>query len=115
MPLRRLLLSFCLIACMASAPPSFAAEPSEEGYGGPGGVAQTDVIAGDPGRDGGNLPFTGGNLPFTGLDLGLIAGGGVLLLGFGMGIRRLSGPPPAQAGGSAHEPSTGSATPRGPR
>ena len=31
-----------------------------------------------------------GSLPFTGLDLGLIAAGGLLLLGLGVGMRRLS-------------------------
>jgi hypothetical protein len=30
------------------------------------------------------------SLPFTGLDLGLLAAGGVVLLGAGLGIRRLS-------------------------
>ena len=107
MPTRRLLLASCLVASLASASPSLAADPSEEAYSGPGGVAQTDVSAGDPGQDSGNLPFTG-------LDLGLIAGGGVLLLGFGVGIRRLSGHP-VEPGATSQDTSMGSATPRGPQ
>lgn len=35
-------------------------------------------------------PVSGSALPFTGLDVGLMALGGVLLLGFGLGMRRLS-------------------------
>lgn len=31
-----------------------------------------------------------GNLPFTGLDVGLIAAGGLLLLGVGFGMRRIT-------------------------
>lgn len=34
-----------------------------------------------------------GALPFTGLDLGLVAGAGVLLLGVGYGLRRMAGRP----------------------
>jgi hypothetical protein len=33
---------------------------------------------------------TGGSLPFTGFDAWLIAGGGILMLGFGAALRRLS-------------------------
>lgn len=32
-----------------------------------------------------------GNLPFTGLDLGIVLGAGVLLLGAGLVLRRVSG------------------------
>jgi hypothetical protein len=35
-------------------------------------------------------PVSSGSLPFTGLDIGLMAAGGVLLLGFGLAMRRLT-------------------------
>ena len=34
----------------------------------------------------------GGSLPFTGLNLALVAGAGIALLGAGVGVRRLSRP-----------------------
>jgi hypothetical protein len=38
---------------------------------------------------------SGGTLPFTGLDLAFIAGGGVLLVGMGVSLRRITRKPPA--------------------
>jgi hypothetical protein len=37
-----------------------------------------------------NHPSSGASLPFTGLDLGLVAAGGVVLIGAGLAARKLS-------------------------
>lgn len=65
---------------LALAPVAAAQTPADQGYGGAGGVA---------GEVGGNVSG-GGNLPFTGLDLGLLIGGGLLLIAFGVMLRRFS-------------------------
>ena len=55
----------------------------------------------DTGDDSGTTPVaqtaddnsgSGGDLPFTGLDLALVIGAGALLLGLGVGMRRLTRP-----------------------
>jgi hypothetical protein len=51
--------------------------------GGVGGVAGQSAEAGPSGN-------AGGGLPFTGLDVALLAGAGTLLLGAGVGMRRLA-------------------------
>ncbi len=49
-----------------------------------------------PKPTGGHATVTsGGTLPFTGLDLAFIAGGGVLLVGMGVSLRRITRKPPA--------------------
>lgn len=69
-----------------------------DGYSEEGAVAETQTggpNGGGPTGGGKNVRATGtanasGNLPFSGLDLGLIAGSGVLLLGAGVGMRLLT-------------------------
>jgi hypothetical protein len=66
---------------LALAPVAAAQTPADQGYGGEGGVA---------GEVGGSVSGGGGSLPFTGLDLGLLIGGGLLLIAFGVMLRRFS-------------------------
>lgn len=65
--------------------------PAEEGAGGVGGVTEGDV-PGQTAPGGGPTAAARGTLPFTGLDLALMLAGGVLLLGVGLCVRRLSRP-----------------------
>ena len=50
-----------------------------------GGVAGENANAASPGGNAG-----GGLLPFTGMDVALLAGAGTLLLGAGVGMRRVA-------------------------
>ena len=72
---------------MAFASTAMAADSSVETYGGSGGNVQSNIQTGDPG---GSATDPGGGLPFTGLDLALVAGGGVLLLGAGATVTGLA-------------------------
>lgn len=80
---------------------------SESGTLGVTGESETQGVAGatatspGSGGQGGTAPATAaaptapetvasGSLPFTGLDVGLMIAGGLLLVGFGLGMRRLS-------------------------
>lgn len=75
---------------------------SENQPGGNGGVNGVDDSAGNRGgTESSSAPVAQvtatrsaptGSLPFTGLDLALIAFGGALLIGIGIGARRLSRP-----------------------
>jgi hypothetical protein len=70
-------LAIALLGILTSAGIALAQSSSESGYGGQAGAVQAEV-------DG------GGALPFTGLDVGLLIGGGLLLVGVGASLRRLS-------------------------
>lgn len=83
------------LGCLAFPAGALAAASSQAGYSGPGGVVQSDVAgaasgsgrtAAQPVRGGGST-----SLPFTGFDVLLLAGAGVLLMGGGLALRRLSG------------------------
>ena len=84
-------------ALLAFAAPAAFAESGSEGYGG------SNVVAGlEQGGGGGNTPAPvqaatdeGASLPFTGADLGGLAAAGGLLLGLGLGLRRLTHRPTA--------------------
>jgi hypothetical protein len=75
----------CVVVALAFAAPAFAQSPTEDTYGGLAGSQQ--------GGGGGAVDAadSGGSLPFTGLQIVLIAGAGVGLLGAGVAIRRASG------------------------
>jgi hypothetical protein len=83
-------------------PAGAIAQSGTDGYAGP-----NNVVAGLEESGGGNGPTTptaqksdtspvqaaennNSSLPFTGADLGVLAGAGVLLLGMGVGLRRLT-------------------------
>lgn len=57
-------------------------------------AAQNTGVQSGGGSLGATSPTTGspttGTLPFTGLDLGLVAGAGIVLLGVGVSLRRLA-------------------------
>jgi hypothetical protein len=78
-----------IVAAIALAASSAAyAGSAQETYGGAGGNVQTDV------QRGANAPQatgaeTAGGLPFTGLDLTLMLGGGLVLIGSGVALSRL--------------------------
>jgi hypothetical protein len=75
---------------------AFAANASVETYGGAGGGTQAQISAGGPSSPGspgtGSSGTTAGGLPFTGLDLAILAGGGVLLIGAGAAMAVVSRP-----------------------
>jgi hypothetical protein len=80
------------------------ADPSADAYENAGPRVQERIDEGSsPAQeeDGGPTPVAaaaeedqggGGELPFTGLDLALVIGAGALLLGLGVGMRRLTRP-----------------------
>jgi hypothetical protein len=70
------------VLALAFAGTALAADPTVRAYGGQGGAIQRELQT--PTRE------KPGRLPFTGLDLGLLAGGGVVLLLVGGSLWRLS-------------------------
>ena len=70
------------VLALAFAGTALAADPTVRAYGGQGGAIQRELQT--PARE------KPGRLPFTGLDLGLLAGGGVVLLLVGGSLWRLS-------------------------
>jgi len=93
-----------LVALTVLAAPSFAAGTSQEGYTIPGGTIQVDLQesgktpASTTPKDQGSEPLVSqttrsakaNQLPFTGLDVALLLGAGVLLLGTGVALSRLT-------------------------
>lgn len=84
-----------LVLAMAFAGPAFG-QSTLDAYSDEGGVIESqgqggnDPVAGGGGGDGGGSAGDndeGNSLPFTGLDLALIAGSGLLLVGAGVGMR----------------------------
>jgi hypothetical protein len=81
-----------LVVMLVVAAPAVAQTASQNGYSGTGGQVQAQV------DDPSSTPVAstdsgGGSLPFTGLDLALLAGAGVVLVGAGIGMRRLTRAP----------------------
>lgn len=78
-----------LVMVLALAPSAIAQNSSATTYGGEGG----DVVAGstgDPADPSGTASgSSSGSLPFTGLDLSLLVGGGLVLIGIGVGMARI--------------------------
>ena len=90
-------LVLALMLALAFAVPALAQDATQDGYS-PDGPQAIEQTGGDgaPGAGGssanGSSPDGSAHLPFTGVDLVLIAGLGVGLLGVGLGMRRLTGP-----------------------
>jgi hypothetical protein len=86
---------------LAAAAPAYAQSAVGDTYGGRGGGIVGTVDSGDSG-DGPSAPAPqqtqvasandDGSLPFTGLDVGLLALGGIALVGVGVGLRRFARP-----------------------
>jgi hypothetical protein len=90
---------------LLAAPPAFGVTSAQSAYSQPGGIVETQIT-----NHGGGGPNPGavvstpertpppqsttssGTLPFTGLDLVLVVAAGGLLLGLGLGMRRLTRP-----------------------
>jgi hypothetical protein len=94
--MKRLALLMALVAvALAVAAPAYAQNAVSDAYAGRGGGIVGTV-------DSGNGPTAStpqevkvadnGSLPFTGLDIGLLALGGVALVGVGVGLRRFARP-----------------------
>jgi hypothetical protein len=94
---KKLLAVVMAVAMLALAAPAvYAAQSGTEGYGG------SNVVAGLEQGGGSDTPAPvqavadeGGSLPFTGADLGVLAAAGGLLLGLGLGLRKLTHRPTA--------------------
>ncbi len=86
-----------------AAPPAFGVTSAQSGYSKPGGIVETQIQNSGGGHNPGSVVSTPehataakvqstGSLPFTGLDLVLVVAAGGLLLGLGLGMRRLTRP-----------------------
>jgi hypothetical protein len=88
---------------LLAAPPAFGVTSAQSAYSQPGGIVQTQITNhGGGGHNPGAVVSTpertpppksttsSGTLPFTGLDLVLVVAAGGLLLGLGLGMRRLT-------------------------
>jgi hypothetical protein len=89
-----------VVLVLVMAVPAFAQNATSDGYSATAGQVQAQVddessapVATTTSGGGGG----GGSLPFTGLDVALLAGAGLLLVGAGLGMRRLT-----QAPGHSH-------------
>jgi hypothetical protein len=84
------LVIICLLVGALALPATAVAQSSLNGYSNIAGVS-----TGGNSPTSGNAPTTvvksssSGSLPFTGLEVGLVAGGGALLLGAGLALRRI--------------------------
>ena len=79
-----------------AAPAAFATGSGTEGYGGSNVVAGLEQGGGgDTGAPVQAATDEGASLPFTGADLGVLAAAGGLLLGLGLGLRKLTHRPTA--------------------
>jgi hypothetical protein len=93
---KKLLAVMGATALFAFAAPAAMAQSGSEGYGGSNVVAGLEQGGGgDTGAPVQATTNTGGSLPFTGADLGVLAVAGGLLLGLGLGLRRLTHRPTA--------------------
>ena len=86
-------------ALLLGAPSAFAQSSAQQGYSKPGGIVQTQIENGNDNKPPSDVVQTpesvtqtksSGKLPFTGLDLVLVVAAGGLLLGLGLGMRRLT-------------------------
>lgn len=100
---KRVLAGTISAAMLLAAPPAFGVTSAQSGYSKPGGIVETQIQnSGGGGNNPGSVVSTperatqaksnGGSLPFTGLDLVLVVAAGGLLLGLGLGMRRLTRP-----------------------
>jgi hypothetical protein len=100
--MKRLALFMAVVAlALVAVAPAYGQSAATDAYGGKGGGVLGAVSSGG----GGNTPSakapaqvqaaqttSSGSLPFTGLDVGLLALGGVALVGVGVGLRRFARP-----------------------
>jgi hypothetical protein len=79
--MKKLIFLVVLLAMTMSITGSAMAQGSSDPYLNLAGQVQGQVDGSDDGN---------GSLPFTGLDIALVAGGGLLLLGAGIAMRRIA-------------------------
>ena len=97
---RLALLMVAVALALVVAGPAYAQSATSDAYAGKGGGIVGTVNSGGPSGNGPSASApqqvqasTGnGSLPFTGLDIGLLALGGVALVGVGIGLRRFARP-----------------------
>lgn len=103
MQLKRALAAAIAVMALVFPAAAFAQQSAQDAYK-PQGQIEQDVegdqggVGGSPGaggNSGGNQPAatesnSGSGLPFTGVDVALLAGAGALLLGAGVGMRRIA-------------------------
>jgi hypothetical protein len=96
---KKLLAVMGAAALLAFAAPAAMAQSGTEGYGGSNVVAGLEQGGGGDTGTPVQAPVQatneGGSLPFTGADLGVLAVAGGLLLGLGLGLRKLTHRPTA--------------------
>lgn len=97
--MKRLALLMAVVAiALAIAAPAYAQNAVSDTYAGKGGGIVGTVESGNgptastPQQVQATNPSGSGSLPFTGLDIGLLAIGGVALVGVGVGLRRFARP-----------------------
>lgn len=101
--MKRLALLMAVVAlALVVAVPAYGQDAVGDTYGGKGGGIVGTVDSGNSGGEGPSAPAPQqtqvastsdeGSLPFTGLDIGLLALGGVALVGVGVGLRRFARP-----------------------
>jgi len=97
--MKRLALLMAVVAvALALAAPAYAQNAVSDTYAGRGGGIVGTVESGNgptastPQQVQATSPSGNGSLPFTGLDIGLLALGGVALVGVGVGLRRFARP-----------------------
>lgn len=74
---------------LAVAPAATAQSSAVDGYGGAGNQVAGIAAGNDPGSGSGGNVSSSSSLPFTGLDVSLLVGGGLLLLGIGIVMTRV--------------------------
>ncbi|HXE45813.1 MAG TPA: hypothetical protein VN635_11520 [Conexibacter sp.] len=97
---RLALLMVAVALALVVAGPAYAQSATSDAYAGKGGGIVGTVNSGGPSGNGPSAPApqqvqaasSNGSLPFTGLDVGLLALGGVALVGVGIGLRRFARP-----------------------
>lgn len=92
--MKRLALLMAVVAlALVVAVPAYGQSAVTDTYAGEGGGIVGNVEGGNgPTAPTQTVSSSGGSLPFTGLDLGLLALGGVTLVGVGVGLRRVARP-----------------------
>lgn len=101
--MKRLALLMVVVAlALVVAGPAYAQSATSDAYAGKGGGIVGTVNSGGPSGNGPSASAPqqvqvasssgNGSLPFTGLDVGLLALGGVALVGVGIGLRRFARP-----------------------
>jgi hypothetical protein len=99
--MKRLALFMAVVAlALVAVAPAYGQSAATDAYGGQGGGVLGAVSSGGGGNSTPKAPAqvqaaqttSSGSLPFTGLDVGLLALGGVALVGVGVGLRRFARP-----------------------